>query len=72
MSILPPSAGPQSYEEAFESLNYIVKTMETGEQSLEQTMRLMTQARELLDYCHAQLDKAEEQLTILQEGSPAP
>lgn len=35
-------------------------------------MRLMTQARELLDYCHAQLDKAEEQLTILQEGSPAP
>ncbi|MGM9999443.1 MAG: exodeoxyribonuclease VII small subunit [Candidatus Bruticola sp.] len=55
-----------SYEAAYEELEQIVGSLEKGEQSLEETLKMTARAKTLLDYCTGQLKEAQEQLEILQ------
>lgn len=59
----------QTYEASYQELNAIIDTLEKGDQSLENTLKLVARAKELLDYCGCQLKEAQEQLEILQSDS---
>ncbi|MGM9992944.1 MAG: exodeoxyribonuclease VII small subunit [Candidatus Bruticola sp.] len=60
-----------SYEAAYQELETIVSNLEKGEQSLEETLKMTTRAKELFDYCTDQLKEAQEQLEILQSSESA-
>lgn len=55
----------KSYEEATNRLNEILKILEGGQQSLQETLKLMAEGKELLSFCQEELQAAEKQLEIL-------
>jgi exodeoxyribonuclease VII small subunit len=47
---------PQSYEAAVERLEKIIARLDSGEAELRETLSLCTEAKELIEYCKAELD----------------
>ncbi len=52
-----------TFEEANAQLEQIVKKMESGKLSLQESMKYYEQAFELLGYCYKQLDECKGQIT---------
>ncbi len=64
-------AGKVNFEEAMARLQEIVSKLESGEESLENSMKLFEEGAKLSAKCYELLDKAEQKVTELtreQEG----
>ena len=58
---------PKSFEESLIELEKIVASMESGEMSLEASMLAYARGVELARVCQAQLQKAEQQVRVLEQ-----
>lgn len=62
-----------SFEQAFDELEQIVARLESGELTLEESVRLFERGRKLSDYCQDILDKAELRVSeITDDGEVRP
>jgi exodeoxyribonuclease VII small subunit len=68
MSKAPKSQQPQSLEAALEELEKIVSSMEDGELPLERSLASYKRGAELLKYCQAALQDAQQQVKVLEDG----
>jgi exodeoxyribonuclease VII small subunit len=66
------AAPPKDYESALAELEAIVADMEAGQLSLEASLAAYKRGAELLAYCRRQLADAEQQVSILENGTLAP
>ena len=65
----------KDFEAAIAELESVVKKLEEGDLSLEQSLDLYTRGVELSKYCHARLEDAERRIEILSDRGelrPAP
>lgn len=60
-----------TYEQAFKELEEIVASLETNQQSLEESMRLYERGQKLSKYCADLLEKAELKIQQLSNANPA-
>lgn len=58
----------QSFESALAELEKIVSNMEAGQLSLEQSLASYKRGAELLKFCQAALQDAQQQVKVLEEG----
>jgi len=58
----------KSYEEAIIELEGVVKKLERGELSLEESLEAFQKGIELTKYCNTKLDEMEKKITILLEN----
>lgn len=58
-----------SFETALTELERVVADMEAGKLSLEDSLTAYQRGAELLQYCRARLDDAQQQVRILEEGT---
>ncbi|GAB4385357.1 MAG: hypothetical protein Kow0022_10900 [Phycisphaerales bacterium] len=65
----PPDPDSLSYEQAVEELEHIVERIESGEASLEESMKLYERGTSLLRRCRNVLDQAEQRLSELDPAS---
>ena len=56
------------YEEAIKRLESIVRLLDEGEVSLDESMTLFKEGLSMVQICRAQLDKAEGEIKILLNG----
>ena len=68
MSKSPRSQPPQSLEAALAELEKIVSSMEEGELPLERSLAAYKRGAELLKYCQAALQDAQQQVKMLENG----
>ena len=68
MSKVAKSQPPQSLEAALAELEKIVTSMEEGELPLERSLAAYKRGAELLKYCQAALQDAQQQVKVLEEG----
>ena len=68
MSKAPKSQPPQSLEAALAELEKIVSGMEQGELPLERSLAAYKRGTELLKYCQAALQDAQQQVKVLEDG----
>jgi len=68
MSKSPRSQPPQSLEAALAELEKIVSSMEEGELPLERSLAAYKRGAELLKYCQAALQDAQQQVKVLENG----
>jgi exodeoxyribonuclease VII small subunit len=61
------AAGP-SFESALAELEKIVAAMEEGQMPLEQSLTAYKRGAELLKFCQSQLQEAQQQVKILENG----
>lgn len=57
----------QTFEEAMEKLEVIVKQLENGDVPLEQAIQLFQEGMNLSKICHDKLQKVEQQVNLLLE-----
>jgi exodeoxyribonuclease VII small subunit len=62
------SPPPQSLEAALAELEKIVASMEEGELPLERSLAAYRRGAELLKYCQAALQDAQQQVKVLEDG----
>ena len=62
------SQAPQSFEAALAEIENIVAAMEAGQLPLEQSLTAYKRGAELLQYCQARLQEAQQQVKILEAG----
>ncbi|HUF22360.1 MAG TPA: exodeoxyribonuclease VII small subunit [Burkholderiales bacterium] len=60
---------PLNFESALAELESIVAGMEAGELPLEQSLSAYKRGAELLQYCQAQLQQAQQQVKVLEANS---
>jgi exodeoxyribonuclease VII small subunit len=63
------SQDPQSFEAALAEIENIVAAMEAGQLPLEQSLTAYKRGAELLQYCQARLQEAQQQVKILEAGT---
>ncbi len=63
------SQNPQSFEAALAEIENIVAAMEAGQLPLEQSLSAYKRGAELLQYCQARLQEAQQQVKILEAGT---
>jgi exodeoxyribonuclease VII small subunit len=68
MSRAAKSQPPQSLEAALAELEKIVSGMEEGELPLERSLAAYKRGAELLKYCQAALQDAQQQVKVLENG----
>jgi exodeoxyribonuclease VII small subunit len=68
MSRTAKSQPPQSLEAALAELEKIVSSMEEGELPLERSLAAYKRGAELLKYCQAALQDAQQQVKVLENG----
>ena len=68
MSKAAKSQPPQSLESALAEREKIVSSMEEGELPLERSLAAYKRGAELLKYCQAALQDAQQQVKVLEEG----
>jgi exodeoxyribonuclease VII small subunit len=68
MSRAAKSQPPQSLEAALAELEKIVSSMEEGELPLERSLAAYRRGAELLKYCQAALQDAQQQVKVLENG----
>lgn len=59
----------QSFESAMNELEQVVSGMESGKLSLEESLAAYKRGVELLQFCRASLDDAQQQVRVLEEGA---
>ena len=59
---------PQTFESALSELEKIVSSMEEGELPLERSLAAYKRGAELLKYCQAALQDAQQQVKVLENG----
>lgn len=52
----PPPAEPRSYEDAAARIEEIIKRLDSGEAGLRETLDLVREGRELVDWCAGELE----------------
>lgn len=57
------------FEDALDRLEEIVRTLETGNISLEETIAKFEEGIRLLNFCQNKLTKAEERISVMLENS---
>lgn len=57
-----------SLEESFAGLEEIIRSLENGQLSLDESFRLYNEGIELIKNCNTQLDKTEKQIIILNKN----
>jgi exodeoxyribonuclease VII small subunit len=75
MSETPASTSIKDFEAAIAELETVVKRLEEGELSLEQSLALYERGVTLSKFCHARLEDAERRIELLNERGqlkPAP
>lgn len=60
-----PADNPASFESAMAELAQLVARMEAGELALEASVAAYARGSELVRYCAAQLEKVEQQVSVL-------
>jgi exodeoxyribonuclease VII small subunit len=70
MSKAPKSQPPRSLEAALAELEKIVASMEEGQLPLEQSLATYKRGAELLKFCQAALQDAQQQVKVLEDGIP--
>lgn len=60
---------PQSFEAALAEIEAIVAAMEAGQLPLEQSLSVYKRGAELLQFCQARLQEAQQQVKILEAGT---
>ena len=65
VSQLAQNNSPTSFESAMTELTQLVARMEAGELALEASVTAYARGAELVRYCAAQLEKVEQQVSIL-------
>ena len=68
MSKAPKSQPPESLEAALAELEKIVSSMEDGQLPLERSLAAYKRGAELLKYCQAALQDAQQQVKVLEDG----
>ena len=63
------SQNPLSFEAALAEIENIVAAMEAGQLPLEQSLTAYKRGAELLQYCQARLQEAQQQVKILDAGA---
>lgn len=58
-----------TFEEAITSLEKIVERMDSGELSLDESLSAFEEAVKLVKYCNTELEKAEQRVRMLTEGT---
>lgn len=58
----------QSYEEAITALENIVTKMESGEASLDESLKLFEEGTKLAAYCQKALDTAEQKIRTITQA----
>lgn len=66
------AAKPQSFEAAQAELEALIADIERGELTLEASLAAYQRGGELLKFCQAQLDAAEQQIKMLDGAELAP
>jgi exodeoxyribonuclease VII small subunit len=61
----PPTTAPESFESAMAELAQLVAHMEAGELALEASVAAYARGSLLVRYCAAQLEKVEQQISVL-------
>ena len=64
----PKSQQPQSLEAALAELEKIVSSLETGQLPLERSLAAYKRGAELLKFCQASLQDAQQQVKVLEDG----
>jgi len=62
---LNSQAGQISFEEAINKLEGIVQSLETGNISLDESLRLFQEGVQLIDFCQKKLAAAEQKVSVL-------
>jgi exodeoxyribonuclease VII small subunit len=68
MSKAPKSQPPESLEAALAELEKIVSSMEDGQLPLERSLAAYKRGAELLKFCQAALQDAQQQVKVLEDG----
>ena len=68
MSKAPKSSPPQTLEAALAELEKLVSNMEEDELPLERSLAAYKRGAELLKYCQAALQDAQQQVKVLEDG----
>ena len=63
---------PASYEAALQELEQLVARLEVGDMPLEQLLTQYQRGAELLQFCRERLEKVEDQIKVLDQGSERP
>ena len=66
------AVAPIPYEEAIERLDLIVRQMEDGSLSLEQSLKAYQEGAGLIQQCRAALEAVDDQVKILEAGMLKP
>lgn len=59
---------PMAFETAMAEIEQIVSGMEAGKLSLEESLAAYQRGAELLSFCRAKLDAAQQQVQVLEDG----
>jgi exodeoxyribonuclease VII small subunit len=57
--------GEKKFEEAMERLQQIVEGLESGNLSLEESLKIFEEGMKLVNFCSKKLEEAEQKVTIL-------
>lgn len=57
--------GEKKFEEAMERLEQIVEGLESGNLSLEESLKIFEEGMNLVNFCSKKLEEAEQKVTIL-------
>jgi exodeoxyribonuclease VII small subunit len=63
------AAAPASYEAALQELEKLVALIETGAMPLDQLLTQYQRGAELLKFCRDRLEKVEDQIKVLDQGT---
>lgn len=67
-----PRASPDTYEEALQELDGLVRAMEDGKLPLDQLLESYRRGAELLTFCKQRLEAVEQQVKVLEQGQLKP
>ena len=68
MAVAGKSQDPATFESALSELEKIVASMEAGQMPLEQSLAAYKRGAELLKYCQAALQDAQQQVKVLEDN----
>ncbi len=71
-SLLPPSPVSSSYELALNELEQLVAAVEGAQMPLDQLLQSYRRGADLLQFCRTQLEAAEQQVKVLEDGQLRP
>lgn len=60
-------AKAQTLEQSFEKLEQIIRNLENGDVSLEDSFKLYNEGMKLIQNCNQQLDKVEKKIVVLNQ-----